>query len=123
MSTVLARERHTVLDMDPVRNPYAPGAGQRPPELAGRDIELSAFDVVLERMGHREDRGPARAVAAPSRLVRAAHGAARAGSPAQGPGVDRGGARRPEGLRPARDTRRREGPGPLAARHRRARRN
>ena len=33
---------HTVLDMDPVRNPYAPGAGQRPPELAGRDTELSA---------------------------------------------------------------------------------
>ena len=26
--------------MDPVRNPYAPGAGQRPPELAGRDPEL-----------------------------------------------------------------------------------
>ena len=36
--------------MDPVRNPYAPGAGQRPPELAGRDSELSAFDVVLERV-------------------------------------------------------------------------
>ena len=36
--------------MDPVRNPYAPGAGQRPPELAGRDAELSAFDVVLERI-------------------------------------------------------------------------
>jgi len=36
--------------MDPVRNPYAPGAGQRPPELAGRDVELSAFDVVLERI-------------------------------------------------------------------------
>jgi hypothetical protein len=36
--------------MDPVRNPYAPGAGQRPPELAGRDGELSAFDVVLERI-------------------------------------------------------------------------
>jgi hypothetical protein len=36
--------------MDPVRNPYAPGAGQRPPELAGRDGELSAFDVVLERV-------------------------------------------------------------------------
>ena len=32
--------------MDPVRNPYAPGAGQRPPELAGRDAELQAFDVV-----------------------------------------------------------------------------
>ncbi|RBY80994.1 ATP-binding protein [Geodermatophilus sp. TF02-6] len=38
--------------MDPVRNPYAPGAGQRPPELAGRDAELSAFDVVLERIAH-----------------------------------------------------------------------
>jgi hypothetical protein len=36
--------------VDPVRNPYAPGAGQRPPELAGRDVELSAFDVVLERI-------------------------------------------------------------------------
>src|SRR5215204_5159611 len=38
--------------MDPVRNPYAPGAGQRPPELAGRDAELQAFDVVLERIAH-----------------------------------------------------------------------
>ena len=37
--------------MDPVRNPYAPGAGQRPPELAGRDAELQAFDVLLERVG------------------------------------------------------------------------
>ncbi len=36
--------------MDPVRNPYAPGAGQRPPELAGRDAELRGFDVVLERV-------------------------------------------------------------------------
>ncbi|WAX55416.1 ATP-binding protein [Jatrophihabitans cynanchi] len=36
--------------MDPVRNPYAPGAGQRPPELAGRDNELAAFDVLLERV-------------------------------------------------------------------------
>ncbi|MEU4801619.1 ATP-binding protein [Actinosynnema sp. NPDC023587] len=36
--------------MDPVRNPFAPGAGQRPPELAGRDKELAAFDVVLERV-------------------------------------------------------------------------
>ncbi|SEM05459.1 AAA ATPase domain-containing protein [Blastococcus sp. DSM 46786] len=33
-----------------MRNPYAPGAGQRPPELAGRDDELQAFDVVLERI-------------------------------------------------------------------------
>ncbi len=36
--------------MDPVRNPYAPGAGQRPPELAGRDRQLDAFDIVLERV-------------------------------------------------------------------------
>lgn len=36
--------------MDPIRNPYAPGAGQRPPELAGRDEQLTAFDVVLERI-------------------------------------------------------------------------
>jgi hypothetical protein len=36
--------------VDPVRNPYAPGAGQRPPELAGRGRELDMFDVVLERV-------------------------------------------------------------------------
>src|SRR3954452_2222986 len=36
--------------MAPIRNPYAPGAGQRPPELAGRDAQLRAFDVVLERV-------------------------------------------------------------------------
>ena len=36
--------------MDPVRNPFAPGAGQRPPELAGREKEIAAFDVVLERV-------------------------------------------------------------------------
>jgi hypothetical protein len=39
--------------MDPVRNPYAPGAGQRPPELAGRDNELRAFDVVVQRVAAR----------------------------------------------------------------------
>lgn len=42
----------TVCRMDPVRNPYAPGAGQRPPELAGRHKQLDAFDVVLERISH-----------------------------------------------------------------------
>ncbi|QWC86313.1 ATP-binding protein [Nocardioidaceae bacterium] len=36
--------------MDPVRNPYAPGAGQRPPELAGRDLQLQQFEVTLERV-------------------------------------------------------------------------
>jgi hypothetical protein len=36
--------------VDPVRNPYAPGAGQRPPELAGRDREIKQFEIVLERV-------------------------------------------------------------------------
>jgi DNA polymerase III delta prime subunit len=36
--------------VDPIRNPYAPGAGQRPPELAGRDEQLDRFAVVLERI-------------------------------------------------------------------------
>jgi hypothetical protein len=36
--------------MDPVRKPFAPGAGQRPPELAGRDREVDAFEIVLERV-------------------------------------------------------------------------
>ena len=36
--------------MDPIRNPYAPGAGQRPPALAGRDEQLEIFNVVLERV-------------------------------------------------------------------------
>ncbi len=36
--------------MDPIRNPYAPGAGQRPPELAGRDEQSRTFEVVLERV-------------------------------------------------------------------------
>src|SRR2546423_12789047 len=50
MSTAWSREPHTVLDMDPIRNPFAPGAGQRPPELAGRDSELIAFEVLLQRV-------------------------------------------------------------------------
>ena len=45
-----AIQADTFRDMDPVRNPYAPGAGQRPPELAGRDAELTSFDVALERV-------------------------------------------------------------------------
>lgn len=36
--------------MDPIKNPYAPGAGQRPPELAGRDEQVDRFRVVLERI-------------------------------------------------------------------------
>jgi hypothetical protein len=36
--------------MDPVRNPYAPGAGTRPPALVGRDREIEAMDVALQRL-------------------------------------------------------------------------
>jgi len=43
--------------VDPVRNPYAPGAGQRPPELAGRDREIAQFEVVLERTMHSVQKG------------------------------------------------------------------
>jgi AAA ATPase domain len=49
-SKVRAIRADTFRDVDPVRNPYAPGAGQRPPELAGRDAELAAFDIALERV-------------------------------------------------------------------------
>jgi hypothetical protein len=44
--------------VDPVRNPYSPGAGVRPPELAGRASELDRFDVLLGRLeAGRSDRG------------------------------------------------------------------
>jgi hypothetical protein len=33
-----------------VRNPYNPGAGTRPPALVGRDAEITAMDVALQRM-------------------------------------------------------------------------
>ena len=36
--------------MDPVTNPYAPGAGSPPPELAGRDELSSAVSVALKRL-------------------------------------------------------------------------
>ena len=35
--------------MDPIRNPYAPGAGTRPPELAGRDEIREKARIGLER--------------------------------------------------------------------------
>lgn len=40
--------------MDPIRNPYAPGAGTPPPELAGRDDIRESVRIVLERtkIGH-----------------------------------------------------------------------
>ena len=36
--------------MDPIRNPYAPGAGTPPPELAGRDEIREAARIALERI-------------------------------------------------------------------------
>lgn len=36
--------------MDPIRNPYAPGAGTPPPELAGRDELREAIRIALERV-------------------------------------------------------------------------
>jgi hypothetical protein len=35
--------------MDPVRNPYSPGAGRKPAALVGRDDALRAWDVSLRR--------------------------------------------------------------------------
>lgn len=36
--------------MDPIQNPFAPGAGTQPPELAGRNSVLDAAEVALERL-------------------------------------------------------------------------
>lgn len=35
--------------MDPIRNPYAPGAGTQPPELAGREALRETARIALER--------------------------------------------------------------------------
>ena len=44
--------------MDAVRNPFAPGAGTTPPELAGREDLLEAASVALQRLGRgRSARG------------------------------------------------------------------
>ena len=39
--------------MDPRRNPYAPGAGTPPPELAGRDELLEEAAIALDRIRNR----------------------------------------------------------------------
>lgn len=36
--------------MDAIRNPYSPGAGTRPPELAGRDLLRERVRVAIERI-------------------------------------------------------------------------
>ncbi|VAW07188.1 hypothetical protein MNBD_ALPHA05-90, partial [hydrothermal vent metagenome] len=36
--------------MDPRRNPYAPGAGTPPPDLAGRDAIIERAAIALDRI-------------------------------------------------------------------------
>jgi AAA+ ATPase superfamily predicted ATPase len=36
--------------VDPIKNPYTPGAGTRPSELAGRDREIESFKILLARL-------------------------------------------------------------------------
>ena len=38
--------------MDPLLNPYRPGAGAPPPTLAGREGELEAIETLLGRLSH-----------------------------------------------------------------------
>ncbi|MCY3849929.1 MAG: ATP-binding protein [Acidimicrobiaceae bacterium] len=43
--------------MDPVLNPYSPGAGNTPRALVGRDADLEAFDIAIRRISlGRHDR-------------------------------------------------------------------
>lgn len=45
-----------VMDMESALNPYSPGSGRRPVELAGRQAEIDAFDllVAITRNGRHE---------------------------------------------------------------------
>lgn len=36
--------------MDALRNPYTPGAGTKPPALAGRDDQIAQFELMLGRL-------------------------------------------------------------------------
>ena len=47
------------MGMDPRRNPYSPGAGLRPTELAGREDDIESFEVLVDRA---EAGRPARSV-------------------------------------------------------------
>ena len=38
--------------LNPRQNPYTPNAGARPPALVGRDQEVEALDILLERLEH-----------------------------------------------------------------------
>ena len=53
--TVIAKTHYNLINslMDPVRNPYAPGAGNPPPELAGRADVLENAETTLRRVAQR----------------------------------------------------------------------
>ena len=36
--------------MDPTRNPFTPGAGARPPELAGREAIIESATIAIQRI-------------------------------------------------------------------------
>jgi hypothetical protein len=38
------------VNVDPRGNPYAPGAGARPPALTGRDDEIQAYELLIDRL-------------------------------------------------------------------------
>ena len=40
--------------MDPIKNPYSPGAGSPPPELVGRDPVLEQARILLGRVKHKK---------------------------------------------------------------------
>lgn len=45
-------------DMESALNPYSPGSGRRPIELAGRNAEIDAFDLLMAKtLQRRGDRG------------------------------------------------------------------
>lgn len=57
--------------MDPIKNPYTPGAGTRPSELAGRDEEIENFKILLARL--REGRSEQSQIITGLRGVERAH--------------------------------------------------
>jgi hypothetical protein len=41
-------------DMDPIKNPFSPGAGSPPPELVGRDPLLDQARILLGRVKQKK---------------------------------------------------------------------
>jgi hypothetical protein len=47
---ILDIHAHKEIKMDPIQNPFAPGAGSQPPELAGRDDIIRTADIAMQRV-------------------------------------------------------------------------